>query len=280
MKSLGYHFYDEGQGLYKSSRQSDEHHLIINCSGNFITDRVLNTNCLGRLDYYFLFVMEGNLILHTETGDKNIGAGSYMIIPPSTPYSYEHKVGDRLLYFWVHFTGRDAKEIIEKYSIKQYPDLNFTSDTQAFIAQSKKFTDICASEECYKESELAILFERMLLMLARNTCCENNLQLKKSISYINSSYVSPIKIPELARMEGLSVSRYNTLFKQIMNMTPTEYIIKARLSFACELLRSTDLAIKEISLLSGYDDAHFFSRIFRANIGVSPMEYRNKTDFT
>ena len=45
---------------------------------------------------------------------------------------------------------------------------------------------------------------------------------------------------------------------------------------ACELLDSTDKAIKVIAGEVGYQDAFYFSRIFKRIIGVSPQKYREQ----
>jgi AraC-like DNA-binding protein len=75
-------------------------------------------------------------------------------------------------------------------------------------------------------------------------------------------------------MENLSNSRYVAIFTQCMGMPPVRYILELRLRYACQLLESTDMSIKEISALSGYSDPHFFSKQFKKYIGVSPRDYR------
>ena len=276
MRSIGYHFFEDGSGLYKSSRKSEERPLIINCAGNFYTESSINTHCAGRLDHYFLFIAEGELLLETPLDSVTLSEGDFVIIPPSTPYSYIHNAGAPIYYFWVHFTGSFADKIASRYELKVYPETNGIKSSADMIGPIKKFTDVCASEEKFKEEELSILFERMLLTLGRRAANKAAIPLKRSISHINAFYNTELRIPSLAKMEGLSVSRYNAIFKSTMGMPPTEYIIKTRLSFACELLSTTSLAIKEVAVLVGYSDAHFFSRIFRTNIGVSPLEYRQR----
>lgn len=274
MKSIGYHFFEDGQGLYKSSRCSDERPLIINCAGNYITDAPMMTKCLGRLDYYFLYVIEGELSILCDKANPVLRSGDYIIIPPNTPYTYARAGNSTMRYFWVHFTGSEVSNIIKRYELRLYPEFNSISDGSEIISSMRRFTDACTSEELYKDSELSILFERILLRLARKSAAKYTLPLKKSISYINAFYNTELKIPLLAKMEGLSISRYSAVFKGTMGMTPCDYIIKTRLAFAFELLSNTDLSIKEISVLVGYEDAHFFSRIFRKKVGISPREYR------
>ena len=274
MRTIGFHFFEDGNGLYKSSRCSLERPLIINCAGIFSTSSQLSTRCLGRLDFYFLYVIEGTLSLLAPGGNILMKSGDFYIIPPGIPYSYEHTEKEPLNYFWVHFTGSDAENIVSRYKFKPYPEINSVPDSTDIISSMHRFTESCASEEPFKELELSILFERLLLKLARRCGGENPIPIKKSLSHINAYYYTDIKIPALARIEGLSTSRYNALFKELMGTSPCEYIIKTRLKFACELLSTTELSIKEIAVTVGYRDPHFFSRIFKEKLGLTPKEYR------
>ena len=277
MRSIGYHFYENGKGIYKSSRCSTDEAIVINCAGRFISDSDVKTLSSGRLDYYFMYLIEGELEVNFPDYSKCFANGSFIIFPPDTPYSYKKVNDGRLDYFWVHFTGRDCKKLLEHYGLCCFPEENKIFEASGITPRIQQFMNACASEDHYKDAELAILFTRLLLNVARSVKSRDDNPLKKSISHINSSYNTDIKIPDLAKIENLSVSRYNFLFKKIMGISPKEYIIKTRMSFACELLNSTDLSIKEISMLVGYDDSHFFSRIFKSSLGKSPMQYRNCT---
>ena len=277
MRSIGYYFYqDNNNGIYKGNRYSNNYPMLINCAGIFVTESPLATRSVGRRDYYFVYIIEGELSIVSENEETVVGAGHFLIVPPDTPYAYNHKLGEKLCYFWIHFTGSDAARLMEYFGFNLYPKTNKCSVDTALMQRIGAFLDASANETRFKDAELATLFERLLLRIAKSSTVESDNPLKKSISFINSSYNTEIRVSDLARIENISISRYNTLFKLHTGMSPIEYIIKTRLSFACELLRTTDLAIKEISMLVGYSDPHFFSRIFRSNIGMSPIQYRNK----
>jgi transcriptional regulator GlxA family with amidase domain len=59
-----------------------------------------------------------------------------------------------------------------------------------------------------------------------------------------------------------------------MGMAPSDYVINLRINVACDLLKSSDMSIKEIAASVGYDNAHFFSKLFKKKTGVSPKAYR------
>ena len=276
MRSIGYHFYDGGgEGIYKSSRRSTDEPLLINCAGRFVSRRDINTRSKGRADYYFLYIIDGALSVSFPDSERTMGTGSFLIFPPDTPYAYSG-IGDKGVdYFWVHFTGSDAERLLASLRISCFPSSNPITEGGGAIARIQRFLDACATEDEFKSQELAVQFSRLLINIARSTSSKGENPLKKSISHINSSYNTELRIPMLARMENLSVSRYNALFKKLIGLSPTEYIIKTRMSFARELLESTDLSVKEISLLVGYSDPHFFSRLFKSYVGKSPRDYRN-----
>ena len=91
---------------------------------------------------------------------------------------------------------------------------------------------------------------------------------------IHTSYHENLKIPELAKIENLSHSRYVELFRRQMGMSPMAYLIKLRMQAACSLLENTDIPVRRIARMVSYDDPHFFSKLFKRHVGVSPSEYR------
>ena len=72
----------------------------------------------------------------------------------------------------------------------------------------------------------------------------------------------------------MSNSRFSTVFSQQNGQTFTEYLIYLRLSKAKELLRNTTVKGSQIAREVGYNDAHYFSYIFKKNTGLTPSDYR------
>lgn len=83
-------------------------------------------------------------------------------------------------------------------------------------------------------------------------------------------------VQELARLVHLSGSRLGHLFKLETGLELRHYLVEARLEKASELLRDTDMQIKEISHLTGYQHVPSFDRVFRKKFKVSPMDYRRE----
>ena len=67
----------------------------------------------------------------------------------------------------------------------------------------------------------------------------------------------------------------NRMFKKHLNCTPMQYLIFARMKYACQLLCSNTLSIKAVSEECGYRSPSFFSAEFRKYFGKTPLEFRN-----
>lgn len=67
------------------------------------------------------------------------------------------------------------------------------------------------------------------------------------------------------------------LFKKEMGMTPLNYMTQLRMKKAESILvaMSRDYTVAEVALLCGYDDALYFSRVFKKNFGCSPTAFAN-----
>lgn len=74
----------------------------------------------------------------------------------------------------------------------------------------------------------------------------------------------------------MSESRFSHLFRQIMGVSPHQYFLKMRLEQAQGYLQDSDLSIAQIAQLTGFEDALYFSRLFKKYFGVAPSSYRGK----
>jgi len=103
--------------------------------------------------------------------------------------------------------------------------------------------------------------------------------IRKACAYIEANYHRPeITLQEVARHAGLSNNHFCTVFSQKMGLTFIEYITRLRLEKACKYLRESDLRSDDIAERIGYSDTRYFRYLFKKGIGMSPREYRGKTD--
>jgi len=94
--------------------------------------------------------------------------------------------------------------------------------------------------------------------------------------YLIHNYAIDINLNLIAANMNYSSSYLTKVFQQYYSTTPMKYITNLRISSAKQLLRSSDLSIRQISETVGYNDQGYFSRIFKKHTGLSPFEFREQ----
>ena len=85
--------------------------------------------------------------------------------------------------------------------------------------------------------------------------------------------LSQTQVADAFRISSYTLSR---MFKTQIGVGFTEYVNFKRLEYAKELLLTTGYSVHEIAFLAGYANDNYFSRIFKANVGMSPTAFREK----
>ena len=85
-----------------------------------------------------------------------------------------------------------------------------------------------------------------------------------------------LSLDNIAQSAHLSVSFFSRKFKQETGYAPIEYFNHLRIQKACQLLHFSQLRINEVASEIGIDDPFYFSRLFKLQMGVSPVQYRKR----
>lgn len=102
----------------------------------------------------------------------------------------------------------------------------------------------------------------------------NDFRIHKVLSKIHQE--PAVSVRGLANLVRLSSSRLGHLFKIETGLELRHFLLEARIERAAELLRETDMQIKEISHTVGYHHVPSFDRVFRKRLQVSPADYRRQ----
>ncbi|WP_165822693.1 response regulator [Paenibacillus montanisoli] len=94
------------------------------------------------------------------------------------------------------------------------------------------------------------------------------------IDYVNSHYHQNISLQMLADEFYMNRNYISQLFIKHVSQSFTDYLAELRVRHACELLKNSNLPIHRVGERVGYQDAYYFSKIFKKIIGKTPREYR------
>ncbi len=93
--------------------------------------------------------------------------------------------------------------------------------------------------------------------------------------YIQEHYMEPeLRIPDICHYGHISEAGLYRCFIGLYGISPKQYILKLRLNAAIELLLQGTKSVQEIAASTGFQDAKYFSRIFKKQFGVPPSQYR------
>jgi transcriptional regulator GlxA family with amidase domain len=95
-------------------------------------------------------------------------------------------------------------------------------------------------------------------------------------TWIAEHYPEPNPVRSMVRLSGLAERTFKRRFQQATGMPPLEYVHALRLEEAKQMLESGDLPIEAIANEVGYEDAGYFSRLFRRKVNLTPAQYRKR----
>ena len=101
-------------------------------------------------------------------------------------------------------------------------------------------------------------------------------RLQPALDYLGGSSNRSVRLEELARRCGLSLTHFRRLFCETFNETPAKYALRLRLNAACRALEDSDLSIVNIAVDTGFYDQSHFIKAFRRVYKVSPNTYRRR----
>ncbi len=105
---------------------------------------------------------------------------------------------------------------------------------------------------------------------------ESNDLYAKLSAYVDANYAScDLTAEQVAKMGKITPQYLTRLFKTRSGLSYMDYVTQLRMKKACQLLRTTNLAVTEVVRQSGYIDASSFRRKFRNVFNCGVSEYRD-----
>ncbi len=133
-------------------------------------------------------------------------------------------------------------------------------------------------EQAYNGAAINALMREMFYgycrLVNRHATEQYSLPVQRVIAYIDTDLTADLSLHTLAETQNLSSGYLSALFKKETGQTLTAYVNRRRIRRAIRLLNSTNLQIQAIARGCGYTDVNYFSKVFKKQVGQSPLEYR------
>lgn len=240
-------------------------------------------------------VVDDNLWFHVIEGEGSgwvgsnkelfkLAPGDLVLIPKGVEHSIFPKKNVAMRVHVVHFHAYvyGCLYLLEllgvPYFIKHHPHSPFATISHNLSREYAR-----QSPGWQKGMEVELF--RMLLYLIRQfgeqfnpvSIHSRNFKILPVMQFIEQELGNAdLSIQQLSQTIYVSEVHLRKLFKQIIGLSPINFLQKRRIENACILLRTSHLEIKEIADQSGYPDLTFFYRVFKKWTNTTPAKYRNQ----
>ena len=230
-----------------------------------------------------IYCVMGGGWCRTAGSNLRVKPGELLIVPPGVTHKYGADERKPWTIHWVHAKGSLLEPFLKQLNAATRATVQFIGKDAQTIALFEEVLQL--AEQGYGFSQLlqagqalSHLFS-VLVRRAREASPESDgddaeRRVATSLEYLEAHLEREMDVQGLAKLAGLSPSHYSALFKARTGYAPIDYLTRARVHRACQLLDTTQSSVKAIAASVGYKDQMYFSRVFRAINDVSPSEYR------
>lgn len=221
--------------------------------------------------FEFITVLEGCMTVEVDGQRYDLTKEEGLLIFPEQIHSLESTHSKHLLVIF-------SPDIVSAYyaqhaaHLPYNPKIPVPSQLAEQIHGLNEHSSILRKKACLY-AVCAALDESSQYQKQKST--ENGL-LHTVFDFVEKHYDADCTLKKLSEAIGYNSSYLSRYFSQTTRMSFLSYVNRYRVSKACYLLKNTDKSILECALDCGYASLRSFDRNFRAYIGTSPKEYRNR----
>ena len=249
--------------------------------GYFQTDDSYYTERANLNSFLVIFTLSGKGILHYQGEIYELTPGYACLINCNEQHFYQCPKDSQWEFLWMHFNGANALGYYEEF-VKNGFHMLHCQDT--FFIESTLRRLIALHQKTNVTTELlsSQLITNILTEFLTDTCIgsQSSFVLPQIVletkRYIDKHFREPLSLDQLCELQHISKYHLAHEFKKYVGMPVNEYIIRARLSYAKELLRFSKLSVNEIADRIGISQPSYFIRIFKERESMTPNQFRRQ----
>jgi AraC-like DNA-binding protein len=101
-------------------------------------------------------------------------------------------------------------------------------------------------------------------------------QVNRACERLDSDLGGTLSLQQIATEFGLSVSHFSRAFRISTGLPPHQWLLRQRVKAAKQLMTVRDLSLAEIAISAGFANQSHFTKVFSAQVGVSPAAWRRE----
>jgi len=232
--------------------------------------------------YRLMYIHQGNILLQGERADKKTAPlpfGSVLLSSCKEPLRF--RAIESELDAWIFYLhGNSLPYYKEITDLSEKPFL--IPGTSELIGSLHSLIQLKQSnspaEEIWVNNLITVLFSKWTETLSLSSVLPpaTPAYLSAVKDDFDKNYSSAFSLDELAAKHKVNKYRLCREFAKYYELSPIKYLNLVRIRNACLLLVSTDLHVGEIAATVGIENTNHFIRLFKAQTGMTPLEYRQR----
>ena len=219
-----------------------------------------------------IIYVEGTMIVQAQGQKTTYRTGDLLFFPRDAKYSLSYPEHTNLYGVNFNLYNEDGEEIIPF----EVPTI-LAHNTEESVMKEQLLN--CLNLYRTSTNRIALKGEVFALVssaIVAYTTRTTPTGIQPAIDTIRNSIHDELRIADLAATCGMSESTFRREFHRYAGVSPKQYILDRKINKAKQMLRSGCYPIKEICMILGFFDDAYFSKIFKKNTGLTPMQYAEK----
>ncbi len=210
----------------------------------------------------------GDADIFTDQFSDSLKVGDILFMPEFTEYHRNSNTSEQLIV--IHFATLHPVSLPDSF----HPD-----DRELFLKYFQKLLNVWTRKnDGYFYEAMALLntllrdimWQKRATALAANS---NQALLQPAVEYINKNFTdNGFTVEDLAGSCNISSSYFRRIFHNVYGISPIDYIINKRITYATELLGTNFYSVKQVAEKCGIPNSKYFSTLYKRKTGKSPSE--------
>nr|WP_319514000.1 arabinose operon transcriptional regulator AraC [uncultured Cohaesibacter sp.] len=214
--------------------------------------------------------------------------GDLVLFPPDAQHFYGRDPdADKWWHRWIYFQPRAFwkpwlqwdEEVNGVYIMRHREESRFSELFRLFVEVEKwaGLSDSLSADLAFNRLEHILLFCARMNRAEKKSNIEIDERVLAACTLISNNLDKPLSVNEIASHVCLSPSRLSHLFRKYIGTGIVQWRDGQRIQYAMQVLRVSNVPIKALSQMVGYEDPLYFSRVFRRHTNMSPRTFRERS---
>ena len=241
-------------------------------------------------EFEICMILSGTVTIYTNGEKQDFERGSLILFNPRQTHEI-HALTENSLILSVQVASGFYKKIYSEISRLQFEGIRVAAEDEELLRKMQALILKLASTYLKKETGyeffcMGYLSEffgellrcqpwRLISEKERSERYTKGKRMSRIMDYVENHYTEKLLLSDISELEGLSVSYLSHFFRDMLGLSFQEYIALRRFERARKMVEQTNRSITEICMECGFSDYRYLNKVYKAQLGYTPMEYRN-----